>query len=273
MKILFTGHRGFLGQELIPLLSEEVQVEIYPNDLLDQENIKKFCELNKITHIIHAAVRGGRRTKTDTHEVLVNNVYINSNIFRVGLPVLSFCSGKIYNYEYPIENAIEGQFPNGLPSDYYGQSKFLTFEMAKTNPNVTFLRFFNVFGQLESADRFIKSNAIRALKSKSLLVHKNIIMDFFFVQDTVPVLFDWLNCRLKYREINLVYSKKTDLLSIATLISNIFNSNSEIVVENHSNVNNYYGNGSRLEESLYPLIGLEEGIERAFKDIQISNNI
>jgi len=60
MSILFTGHKGFLGRELIPALSMLDEIVVFDGDLLDFEAVRIFAEKCSVTKIFHAAARGGR---------------------------------------------------------------------------------------------------------------------------------------------------------------------------------------------------------------------
>ena len=57
MKILFTGNRGNLGKELIPLLEEDHSVQCYDIDYSNFDNVNSFFRHREIDFIIHAAIR------------------------------------------------------------------------------------------------------------------------------------------------------------------------------------------------------------------------
>ena len=50
MNILFTGHRGFLGKELIPNLSTECKIFMYDGDLCDNSGLVNFVNKNSISN-------------------------------------------------------------------------------------------------------------------------------------------------------------------------------------------------------------------------------
>ena len=54
MKILFTGNRGNLGKELIPLLEEEHSVQYYNIDYSNFDAVNSFFRHREIDFIIHA---------------------------------------------------------------------------------------------------------------------------------------------------------------------------------------------------------------------------
>ena len=117
MKVLFTGHRGFLGREIIPEINKSVEICCYQGDLRDYSQLSQFVADQKVERVIHAAVRGGRRNRIDTYLDLAENLVSSMNVLRIQLPTISFCSGKIYGWQNSIENKsendFEGIFPDG----------------------------------------------------------------------------------------------------------------------------------------------------------------
>ena len=93
MKVLFTGHRGFLGREIIPEINKSVEICYYQGDLRDYSQLSQFVADQKIERVIHAAVRGGRRNRIDTQLDLAENLVSSMNVLRLELPTISFCSG------------------------------------------------------------------------------------------------------------------------------------------------------------------------------------
>jgi nucleoside-diphosphate-sugar epimerase len=78
MNILFTGHRGFLGREVIPHLLKTHDV-FYPNiDYTNKELVDSFVTKNKIEFILHAAIKGGRRVRQD----IPDDFYVNMKCLR-----------------------------------------------------------------------------------------------------------------------------------------------------------------------------------------------
>jgi nucleoside-diphosphate-sugar epimerase len=80
------------------------------------------------------------------------------NVVNLGIPMLSFCSGKIYGYQESIDNAGEDEAGDRFPADNYGQSKYIIRKLVLDNDNVSIFRFFNVFGIYEHPLKFIKAN-------------------------------------------------------------------------------------------------------------------
>ncbi len=269
MTVLFTGHRGFLGRELVPELKLQEDLVFFDGDLTDYDAIKSFIKDKAVTKILHAASRGGRRNKVDTRETLINNVQATTNVLRFGLPTILFCSGAIYNREKSVENEEEDNSLVSFPVDYYGQSKFIANSLAKNTSNCNVLRFFNVFGPSEGIDRFISFNVSQYIKHEPMKIFRDFEMDFFYVQDTLPVLTSWLNDRQLPSEINMVYRSKMRLSDVCELI----NSLSDHTVPVHSleepQNKNYTGSGRLLESLNFTQVGLQVGIERMYKSFRL----
>jgi GDP-L-fucose synthase len=264
MTIFFTGHLGFLGRELIPFLKPIEEIVTFDGDCNDLAALKKFVKLNRVDKIIHSAARGGRRNKIDTQATLINNVTITSNILKFDLPTILFCSGAIYNRENSIDSAKENTSTSSFPSDYYGQSKFISNLIARDNQNCTSLRFFNVFGKSEGLDRFITYNVNQYLAHKPMLIFKDFLMDFFYVKDVLPIIYLWLKQDSIPREMNLVYDKKYFLSEICGLINELSDYEIPITIQENSLSKSYTGDGTLLESLKLPLLGLQNGMQEMF---------
>lgn len=260
MKVLFTGHRGFLGREIIPEINKSVEICCYPGDLRDYSQLSQFVADHKVERVIHAAVRGGRRNRIDTHLNLAENLVSSMNVLRLQLPTISFCSGKIYGWQNSIENKSENDFEGILPEDFYGQFKYIFRNLVVNEEKIKLLRFFNVFGISESNERFMKANIARYAKKEKMIIHQDFIMDFFYVKDSVPIISDWLNSLEIPKETNLVYSQKRKLSEICSIINELDTHKVDICVEDKNLGKNYYGNGQNFSNLGYKAAGLEAGI-------------
>lgn len=260
MKVLFTGHRGFLGREIIPEINKSFEICYYQDDLRDFSQLSQFVRNQKVDKVIHAAVRGGRRNRIDTHLDLVENLISSINVLKLQLPTISFCSGKIYGWQNSIENKSEIDVEGIFPEDFYGQFKYIFRNLDVNEEKIKLLRFFNVFGISESNERFMKANIARYAKKEKMLIHQDFIMDFFYVKDSVPIISDWLIDLEIPKETNLVYSQKRKLSEICLMINELDTHKVEVCVENKNLGKNYYGNGQNFSKLGYKAAGLEAGI-------------
>ncbi len=271
MKILFTGHRGFLGRELVSILKSDFEVLTFDGDYSVYQPVEEFVRDNAVDKIIHAAVRGGRRNRLDTQETLQNNVETTINVLRLNLPTLLFCSGAIYNRAHSIFRAKEVDSLSSFPRDYYGQSKFLANLLAKNQANCNVLRFFNVFGPTEGLDRFISFNISRYLNREPMIIFSDFEMDFFFVKDAVPVISSWVNGRRLPPEINMVYEVKYHFSQICQFINSLGDYTVPIEIQDSGMEKHYSGNGELLSSLGFSFLGLEEGILQMYRWIKTSS--
>jgi nucleoside-diphosphate-sugar epimerase len=267
MRVLFTGHKGFLGKELIPKISEKYQIVSYDGDLSDYTKLALFVESNSITKVIHAAAKIDVTSEINGAELLTKNIEMINNLIKLDLPILTFCSGKIYGYQNGIQNAKENE-TFVYPEDYYGQSKFIIKKLVENNSNFTILRFFNVFGYYESSKRFIKSNLLRYANQMPMIVNQDLEFDTFYVEDSLPIIESWLSKTLNCKEANLVYKNKLKLTDICEMINKLEKYKVEIIVTNNNLGNSYSGNGDRFSELDYELLGLEQGLSIVYSKIK-----
>jgi GDP-L-fucose synthase len=267
MSILFTGHNGFLGRELIPRLSANHKIITYPGDLCEFTRLSEFVKRNSITKVIHAAAKVANRWEIDTSENLIQNLKMTMNVVNLGIPMLSFCSGKIYGYQKSIDNVGEDEAGDRFPEDYYGQSKYIIRKLVLDNDNVSIFRFFNVFGIHEHPLRFIKANITKYSTKKPMIIDQNIHFDFFYVEDAIPIIASWISESKMPKELNLIYKEKYDLFQVCSLINELAEHRVRIIVKNPNPGRNYYGNGERLSKLDYPILGISEGLRRVFSQI------
>jgi len=271
VKILFTGHRGFLGRELIPKLQEHADITVFEGDVRNFPELYKFVRTNKIKKVIHSAAKVARRNKAETVQDLEDNLIMGANIIRLDLPTLSFCSGKIFGSQFSIDGLAESKAGEVYPADFYGQSKYLFKSITRDNLNIYLCRFFNVFGVSEANDRFIKANIVRYLSEKPMVIHQDLIMDTFYVSDALFLISDWINNVEIPKEVNMVYKKKYYLSEICSLINDLRGHQVPIVIENDKPGKNYFGDSTIFSSLKYSLTGIENGLLQVLKSLEIDN--
>jgi nucleoside-diphosphate-sugar epimerase len=267
MTLFFTGHRGFLGRELIPMLARDYEVVMFDGDLSDFKRVDRFCVENRVDKIIHAAVRGGRRNKIETPQTLIDNLSSSLSVVRTSIPALFFCSGAVYDRNLTIDNLAEDNSNRSFPSDYYGQSKFIVNQLAQKEEQITMLRFFNVFGPTEGLDRFISFNIQQYIQRKPMVIFKDFYMDFFYVGDAFKIVQRWMAHETLPKELNLVYTKKLLLSEVCRIINSLDTYDVPIKFAEDGLGKSYTGNSSRLNPYLSDLQGLENGINSMYQHL------
>lgn len=256
MNVLITGANGYIAKSLIESLSSEHSIICLSRaeaDLASLVELNKFFDKHPIFDaVIHTAITGGRRTKSEDSETIDQNIKMyynlleNRNSFR---RFISFGSGaELLALNTP-----------------YGISKRLIAESMKDKDKFTNIRIFGCFDHNEADNRFIKGNIIRYINKDPIQIYENKQMDFFFMEDLVSVVKYCLAQENPPKEINCSYKEKYSLHQIAEIINKLGNHNVPIS-SNNSSGKDYIG-----EFNLpVPYIGLEKGIYSVYNKLSKS---
>ena len=275
MKILFTGNRGNLGKELIPLLEEEHSVQCYDIDYSNFDNVNSFFRHRQIDFIIHAAIRGGRRVRADIADDFYNNMIMFENLAAQNIPMINICSGASYGRQDDIFKVDERHFGKRIPTDYYGLSKYLITHRSRQLKHVYNLRFFNVFGACAPKDMFTTANIINYINKREIVVFKDKFMDFFGVHDAFKVIDLYLKSGKDRhslpKELNLVYPKVTLLSEVAGMINNLSDYDVPVDVLEPGCDRAYCGSGTELSKLGLELDGLQKSLEYVYENLRQRN--
>ena len=178
MKVLLTGHKGFIGSRLLSKLNNlgyfvwTLEKEGNYEELY-LESIISRCDV-----IFHVGAISDT-TLQDANEMLYYNFTLSKMIFDLARKhdVKVVYSSSAANYGSG----------NGIPNNLYGWSKLLTEEYGlKACEKFVALRYFNVYGPGEEHKGKMASVAYQAYKSgKFKLFPGEISRDFVYVDDIV----------------------------------------------------------------------------------------
>jgi nucleoside-diphosphate-sugar epimerase len=267
MKILITGGNGNIATIIKNNLSNIHDITALPRNklnILNYDEIKNYLSENTFDVLIHTAILGGRRTKEETGDVVHYNLIMLENILKVADKfklIINFDSAAIYDRSTDILNRKELEL-NTIPTDYYGFSKYVTYQRSLQYNNIYNFRIFNMFHVNEESDRFIKSCFLAKQNNTIVTIHEDKYFDFVYEDDFITILnfyitnIDYPNVLEK--TINICYEEKYKLSQIAKLIDNNIIVN---VIKKESN-HNYTGDSTLLYNLRLNLLGLKEGLKR-----------
>ena len=282
MNILITGENGFLAREFKEYFSKGYKVSCLGRNslnLTDEKAVDSFFSLNGyVDVIIHTAVEGGKRNDNDTFNSMSKNICMFSNLIKHRSKygkLFCFGSGAEYDRRTNIKDVKEGDFIHHHPDDFYGFAKNnIAREILKQDDNVFNFRLFGCFGKYEDDARFVKRTVKRISEENSIVIHRDMFMDFFYVGDLCAVIDFYIkekpvwDAYSKYvlpKEINMVYKEKTRLSHVASVIKEVSESKAFINVEHMGDLRYYTGDGSTLSSLGIPLKGLTHGIQEMWK--------
>ncbi len=270
MKILFTGNRGNLAKELIPLLEEDHSVQYYDIDYSNFDIVNSFFRNREIDFIIHAAIRGGRRVRADIADDFYNNVMMFENLASQRIPMINICSGAAYGRQDDIFKVNEKDFGETIPTDYYGLSKYLITHRTRQFNHVYNMRFFNVFGACAPKDMFTTANIINYINKREIVVFKDKFMDFFGVNDAWKVIDFYLKSDRSElpKELNLVYPETRRLMEVADMINELSDHKVPVDVLEPGMDRAYCASGAELYRLGLELDGLQKSLEYVYTSLR-----
>ena len=272
MNIVFTGQRGNLGKEIIPLLEKDHTVHYSNIDYSNPDDVESFFRNRNPDFIIHAAIRGGRRTRTDIPEDFHNNILMFENLAAQKIPMINICSGSAYGRQDDIFKVDERNFGERIPTDYYGLSKYMITHRCRQYNHVYNLRFFNMFGVHAPDTMFTTANIKNYIDNKQIVIFKDRFMDLFGILDVYKVIDLYLKSgrdRLNLpKEINLVYEPTTSLLDVAIMINNLSDYKVPISILEEGYNTSYCASGAELSKLNLELDGLQKSLEYVYTNLR-----
>ena len=147
MNILITGGNGYIAKSLSNNLTEYNITTITRQDfdLVNRKATNDWFKDKYFDIVIHTAVVGGSRLKTDDGEIFYQNIQMFYNLLSN-----KHCFNNLIHFGSGAEL--------GTPDSPYGISKNIINRIIKHEPNFHNIRIFAVFDENELNTRFIKSS-------------------------------------------------------------------------------------------------------------------
>jgi len=267
IQILVTGGNGNIAQMIKRNLHDKYDITNASRndlDLLNYSNMLTYFEHHSFDIVIHTAILGGRRTKSENGEISHINILMFENLIKFSKKfkmIINLDSGAIYDRSGDIYCRKEDDLFT-VPTDYYGFSKYVIHERSRAFNNVFNFRIFNVFHQREEPDRFIASCFNANKTGEKLVIFEDKFFDFIYEDDFVKIVDYYLenmdNTSILSKTINIGYSDKYRLSDIARLI---INNHDLIEIKNSEMLHNYCGDCTRLTNLPIQFDGLEKSLK------------
>jgi GDP-L-fucose synthase len=251
MKILITGGNGYVAKSLYESFKKKYNITTTTRQNFDLTSYDETCEWfeeREFDVVIHTAISGGSRLHEDKHSVFENNMAMFNN-----LVTNKHCFSKLISFGSGAE-LFHGNTP-------YADSKREIAKQILEYSNFYNLRIFGVFDHNELNTRFIKSNIIRYIKKKPMLIHTNKIMDFFYMEDLINLVDHYIQNDNLVKTINCSYETKSTLVNIAKFINTLSNYEVSININNKNCLEFYCGDSDLPIKTT----GLEQGILNTYK--------
>ena len=273
-KILITGSKGFVGQELINSLNK-INYDLIltgssqDTDLCDWNIVKKLPKSNVIIHL--AAKNYIPDSFDNPHKFFKNNILSTLNILekaRIDDSKVIFLSTYVYgtpdflpvNEEHKIN-----------PLNPYTQSKVLCEDLCASyfrdfKIPITILRPFNIYGKNQK-DHFVIPKIISQINKKEIqLLSSETKRDFIYISDVVDVIIKVIQLNKDGLNIyNIGSGNSISIKKLSEKILKISNSKAKLVVLNKlrkGEIPNTISDNSKIKKELNwePKISIDTGI-------------
>ena len=274
-RILILGATGFLGMNFVEYLKRSTtEYELFtPShrelDLMDEAKVRDYLKRGRFDVVVNAAIcnhyRPGTPVDADELEHDLRMFYHLEKCHQDYGKMLYFGSGAEFNKAKPICMVREDQFENGLPNSAYGLAKYTIGRFIEQSENIYNLRIFGLFGKYENWKKTFVSNACcKALKGVPITIRQNLILDYMYIDDFVPVVEWFFDAKPRYHTYNVAASRRTDLLGIAETVRKIAKVDVPIYVCKEGMGNEYSADNQRLlaECEAFHVSTMDQSIEK-----------
>ena len=254
LKIFITGANGFIGKNILELLSNKYSFYSPTHkdlDLLNYSQVESFFRNNRLFDVvIHTAIVGGNRKVPNTPEVAITNLQMFFNIARnrqYFKKMIHFGSGIEFGKEKPIRKVKEIDFDLRVPCDGFGLYKYICAKYIENSDKIINLRLFGVYGKHEDwTIRFISNAICKSIFGLPITISQNVYFDYLCIDDFVKILDYFINHKVRFKTYNVGIGKSINLLTIARKINRLAPKKSKIIIRYKGLGNEYTCDNSRL---------------------------
>ena len=273
-RVLLTGGTGFIGINILPIISEVAEV-FAPRraelDLKSETAVRNYLIENKIDYVLHCANPNPVKNSLDSQDMMFEdslrifmNLYAARDIYE---KMFFLGSGAEYNKDIEMHLIEEIECFRKIPDNSYasyGLAKYIENALASKSDNIYNLRVFACYGPHDHSTKFISHCINCCLRGKDITINQDCYFDFLHVEDLGKMLAWHLTHDQKYHDYNMTYGNPILLSDIAKEVRRQMNSDAEIIVKNPGLNMEYTGSNKRfVEESGFsPTISIEEGISK-----------
>ena len=233
MKIVLTGHKGFIGQHYLEYIKDRHDVTTY--DLLDGQDLKVKSVVDAMPDcdvVVHMAATNGTRLFYETPtEVTMNNtlptMHIVDRYKDTPTKIVFTSTCEIFNgaidkglYSVPTDEQVPVMFDDITNSRWsYSIPKALGENLiSNLSTHWLILRYFNIYGPAQK-DHFI-SEFVERVKNGEYYIKGNDTRSFCYVDDAVSMT-DELVMNVNDRIVNVGKQEESSIEDVAKCILDV----------------------------------------------------
>ncbi len=275
-KVLLTGNSGFIGSNILPILQETGEYEIYTPkrhdlDLKDSKCVEEYLIKNRFDTVLHLANPNPVRNTSDSLALLGEdslrifmNLYSCSKYYK---KMIYTGSGAEFDKSLDMDSVAEEECHRSIPKDSYGFAKYVMNCLALKSENIYNFRVFGCYGPGDAATKFITHCIRSVLLNKDITIRKDCKFDYIHVFDLSRFLNWGITSDLKFHDYNACSGSAVLLSEIAAIVKRLMNSRVEIKLISDELNRNYTASNKRISSESgitldYPLeTGIQKQIE------------
>ena len=233
MRIVLTGHKGFIGQHYLNQIKDKHEVTTYDladgHDLKDKSLVDDMPDCDVIVHM--AATNGTKLFYETPTEVTMNNTLPTMHIVNrykdTPTKIVFTSTCEIFNgvtdkglYDVPTDEAVPIMFEDiRNPRWSYSIPKALGENLiSNLNTHWLIIRYFNVFGPGQK-DHFI-SEFVERVKNGEYYINGNDTRSFCYINDAVAMTDD-LVLNVNNRIVNVGKQEESSIEDVAKCILDV----------------------------------------------------
>lgn len=256
--ILITGGNGYIATSVRNVLKDTHMITSISRadfDLADSHQTRAWFGDKFFDVVIHTAINGGSRLRTDATEVLDTNLKMYYNLLdnRGNF-------GRVIN----IGSGAELLSVNTS----YGLSKHVIRTSLLEKENFYNIRVYGIFDENELDTRFIKANILKYINGVDIEILQDKMMDFFYMKDFTKLVQYYIDTNNPSKEFECCYSESFYLSQIANKINNLSTYKVGINIMNDGITDNYTGINTPLNLNF---MGLDTGIKLVYEKLYANN--
>ncbi len=282
MKVLVTGHTGFIGSNTFNFLKSKRSVEPVGyskstgQDIFNLKSLRKFVRKCNLVYHFAAYAKPGESIIAPVKAIETNvrgclNILEACREFHVPLIYPSSC--EIYgDSDKPIREDFPIKPPNPYAASKAAADRICFSYYRSYGLDVKIVRLFNPYGPHQQLNKIIPIFYFQAIENKSITVFGKgkDTRDYVFIDDIVHGL--WLARKLPAGEVvNLATGRKTTNIDLAKLILRLTKSDSRISFTEYpkefGNIKNQVGYYGKVRKMLgwSPKVRIEEGVRKTMR--------
>ena len=268
MRVLITGASGFIGRYLKAGLKRKYSIKTPSRtelDLLNADITRDYLATNPFDVVVHLATPTGHNPLDRQGEIFERSLRVFMSLLHCSDlfgKMIYIGSGAEYGKHRAIMSIQEDEFGDQLPQDSYGLSRYIMSETAGQHDNIYNLRIFGCYGMGDPPHKLIPFIISCIREGKPIELKQNVVFDFLYVKDIVPIVEYFLENTPKHKAYNLTSGIPILIGDIAAEVRRQMKSDVPIIFKRGGLGLEYTGNNVRLRSEIpnWQPTKIEDGI-------------